>query len=168
MRGQVLSVDFVMSLLVFIFILTTSVLIWNNINSQIDQNERNNRIQSELSSISTTLIESPGSPTNWETLPLSQVNQIGLAVRSNVLSPAKITALTTLDIDDRNILGFDTGNVYIEFVDVNNNLLKIDGEDLKFGTPPLSADLENVYKISRAIIVDENEPVIGIMNVIVW
>ena len=167
MKGQIFSMDFMLSLGIFLFILSSSIVIWNNINSQIDQREANNKLQTEIVSISTLLLETPGSPVNWEEDP-SKTSQLGLAVKGNLLSSAKILALTNIPYNDaKNLLGLEDEDIYIEFIDANGNLLQAGGKDMKFGLEPQNAG--NIYSISRAVVIDNNSrQMLGTMKVILW
>ena len=171
-KGQIFSTDFIISIGIFIFILNVSILIWNNINSQIDQGEISNKFQTKLISTSTLLLETTGLPKNWEKLDpqieKKKISQIGLAIKSNVLSYEKITALKNLPYDDaKEIMGLETENIYIEILDASGNILNMNGKDMKFGLLPINA--ENIYKISRPVIMENDDTqTIGVMNVILW
>jgi hypothetical protein len=167
-KGQIISLDFIVSMSLFTFIIAMSIFIWNNLNTQIDEGEKNNMLQTELVSISTMLIETPGTPSNWNSLSPSEISQLGLAVSSNVLSSDKVAALTSLDYyDTKKILGLNFEEIYIEFTDIDGNLLNIKGRDMNFSSFPKSDS--SIFGISRPIII-ENDGIrsIGKMNMYLW
>ncbi len=168
-KGQIFSSDFVVSIFLFTFILSLSILIWNNINDQISQREINSIAQTRLVSISTMLVETSGLPENWEDLgSVSEISQIGLATKGNVLSSSKILALKNLPYGNAmNILGLENERIYIVFIDANGNTLNENGEEMKFGLTPGGS--ESLYTISRPVIIENvQKQTIGIMKVSLW
>ena len=172
-KGQIISLDFIVSMSLFTFIIAMSIFIWNNINTQIDEGEKNNMLQTDLVSISTMLIETPGTPSNWTSLSSSEISQLGLAVTSNVLSSDKVVALTNLNLtsDDyyntKKTLGLDFEEIYIDFTDIDGNPLNINGKEMKFGISPESSG--SIFGISRPIIIeDDGIKSIGKMNMYLW
>jgi hypothetical protein len=172
MKGQILSMDFIISMVLYIFILSLSVMIWMNINTQIDESETNNAFYSNLVSVSDILIETAGMPSDWEKLnpqtDIDKINQIGLALSKNELSMDKILAFTKLPYTSaKNILGVKSRFVYIQFLDKNGNPLIVNGERMEFGLAPVNA--ENIYTISRLVIIEDGEKQnIGYMKVVMW
>jgi hypothetical protein len=136
-KGQVISLDFIVSMSLFTFIVAMSIFIWDNINTQIDEGKQNNMLQTELVSISTMLIETPGTPSNWNSLSPSEINseisQLGLAITSNVLSSDKIVALKNLNstsigyYNTKKLLGLNFEEIYIDFTYFNGTLIKLNG-----------------------------------------
>jgi len=178
-KGQIISLDFIVSMSLFTFIIGMSIFIWNNLNTQIDEGEKNNMLQTELISISTMLIETPGTPNNWNIFSpseIDQISQLGLAVSSNELSSDKIAALQNLNstsadyYNTKKLLGLNFEEVYIEFTDIDGNPLNINGKDMKFGIFPQSSG--SIFGISRPIIIenDGNDGIrsIGNMNMYLW
>ena len=168
-KGQIISTDFMVSIVLFIFIIQISTLIWNNLNSQIQQNEENNDFQSSITSLSSNLIESSGVPANWEEeTDISKISQIGLSIDSNLLSLEKIIAFTKLPYDKgRLILGVETKNVYIEFTDGDGTILKDDSKELTFGLFP--GNVGSVYKISRLVVIKaDSKNIIGFVKILMW
>lgn len=165
--------DFIISMSLFTFIIGMSIFIWNNINTQIDEGEKNNMLQTELVSISTMLIETPGTPSNWTSINPSEISQLGLAVSSNVLSSDKIANLTGLNstsadyYNTKKLLGLNFEEIYIDFTDIDGKPLNINGKDMKFGISPQSSG--SIFGISRPIII-ENDGInsIGKMNMYLW
>ena len=171
-KGQVISLDFMVSIALFTFIIAMSIFIWNSINTQIDEAETNNMLQTELVSISTMLIETPGTPSNWNTVGPSEINQLGLAVSSNVLSSEKIANLTSLNstfgyYNTKKLFGLNFEEIYIDFTYFNGTLVEINGEDMKFGISPQSSG--SIFGISRPIVIESGDArYIGNMNMYLW
>jgi len=167
-KGQIISLDFIVSMSLFTFIIGMSIFIWNNINTQIDEEKQNNMLQTELVSISTMLIETPGTPSNWTSLSPSSISQLGLAVSSNVLSSDKIAALTSLNYYDmKKILGLNFEEIYIDFTGIDGNVLNINGRDMAFDKAPESNS--SIFGISRPIIIENGDVrYIGKMNMYLW
>lgn len=159
-KGQIFSADFIISIGLYVFILTLSLFIWNTINMQIEESETNNVFYSNLISISDILIETPGTPSDWEKLDpqkdMDKINQIGLALSRNVLSTEKIIALTKLPYTTvKNILGVRSRFIYIEFLDTDGKLLADNGQELKFGSIPKNSG--NTYTIIRPVVIESKK-----------
>ena len=79
-KGQIFSLDVIIAVLAFTTILVSSIVIWDYTHETISKTER--RIELELATMNvlSTLLESPGSPSNWSNFPVNDFNE------SNVLS----------------------------------------------------------------------------------
>ncbi|MEM5772855.1 MAG: hypothetical protein QXL86_01355 [Candidatus Aenigmatarchaeota archaeon] len=172
-KGQVFSLDFIVSIVLYIFIVSISMLIWHNINTQIEESETNNAFYSNLVSVSDLLVNTAGVPSDWEKLDpstdMEKISQIGLALSTNELSMEKIIAFTKLPYSQaKDAIGAKSRFIYIEFLDTKGNFLRKDGKDLVFGVPP-TEDAENIHSISRLVVINEGgKQSLGYVKVVMW
>jgi uncharacterized protein (UPF0333 family) len=89
-KGQVWSLDFVTSLVIFFLVLVPLFFVWNYVNVQNMEQRTLNDIQMLALSVSDSLIRTRGIPENWNS---SNVNVIGLADEENVLNSTKVSHL---------------------------------------------------------------------------
>ncbi|NIO23056.1 MAG: hypothetical protein GTN38_03465 [Candidatus Aenigmarchaeota archaeon] len=87
-KGQVWSLDFVTSLVIFTLVLIPLLFVWNYVNIQNMEQRTFDEIETLALSISDSLIRTKGVPENWNS---SNVNVIGLAEGENVLSIPKVS-----------------------------------------------------------------------------
>lgn len=87
-KGQVWSLDFVTSLVLFFLVLIPVFFIWNYINIQNMEQKTFDEIETLALIVSDSLIRTKGIPENWNS---SNVNVIGLADEENVLNSTKVS-----------------------------------------------------------------------------
>ncbi|MCK4532020.1 MAG: hypothetical protein KAT94_04065, partial [Candidatus Aenigmarchaeota archaeon] len=88
MKGQVWSLDFITSVLVFLVVLIPLFFVWNYVNIQNQQQILFDEVEILTLSISDSLIRTEGLPEDWNT---SDVSTIGLSSEENVLNVTKVS-----------------------------------------------------------------------------
>ncbi|MFH1447834.1 MAG: hypothetical protein ABIG39_03135 [Candidatus Micrarchaeota archaeon] len=95
-RAQLLTMDFILSIAIFVSVLITVISIWHNVDIQIKDLENRRDMQLISIAVSDSLIRSPGNPEDWNE---TNVQSIGLALEERVLSLDKIYRLMELGYD---------------------------------------------------------------------
>lgn len=143
-RGQVTSLDLVISMFVFLVILIFVISLWSLFSSRLSENVANEELQLVAFQVSDILMKSRGIPDNWEDDPNSTII-FGLRDNYRYLDENKITAFTSLDynlIKQRfNIERFD---FLIEF---------IDGDEVEYSSGLSPEDAEHIIAVTRYAIV---------------
>ena len=99
MRGQIWSLDFITSILVFIVVLIPLFFIWNYVNIQNQQQILFDEVETLALSISDSLIRTKGLPEGWNT---SDVSTIGLSSEENILNVTKVSYFLTMGSSEYN------------------------------------------------------------------
>jgi len=155
-RAQIWSLDFALSLLIFMSALFAMVLAWNFISASTLQNQEMKELQLKVLTLSDSLIRTSGIPPDWNT---TNVQIIGLAQDENVLNATKVDYFVGMDYDTARVL-MDIGqyNFYFEVVDLNNTVQKNT-------TVPISNQSALVVPVERYAIYDD---VIVKVRFIIW
>ena len=170
-KGQLLSMDFVFSLSIFLAILLISIVIWRNLNIQITQYEMHTDLENRILITSNLLIKTAGTPNDWENFDLAteqdKIISLGLAKRENVLNKTKILKFLDIDYDDtKTLLGIPRYEFCIEIADMTDTPIILDGEEIKCD---LSADIANLYSIKRTVLLEEDDSrEILFFNMMLW
>ena len=90
LKGQLLTIDFALSMVIFLTILLTLITLWANFDTQIRDLEDRRDMQTLAVAVSDSLVRSPGNPGNWTS---ATVKSIGLAEQERILSLDKILKL---------------------------------------------------------------------------
>lgn len=115
-KGQIISGDFTISVLLFIFILILILPLWNYVETQVRSTEDRRDMESSLLIMSDVLTKTSGLPNNWNT---TNVRSIGLSDKAGILNRTKVLNLINMDYDSvRNLLGVQTYQMYILLEDV--------------------------------------------------
>lgn len=169
-KGQVFSMDFISSIVPFLFILTLILLIWFNINYKIDQRENNLEIQNKITSLSEILIKTEGNPSNWEdpTIQENEIKSLGLASNDNVVDSGKFFRLVELDyIPVRKKLGIPRFQLFLGLYDKDNQIIELDGIEMVYGVYP--PESEEKYSVTRFVALEHNEErELASLKVILW
>ena len=99
MNGQVWSLDFITSVLVFLVVLIPLFFVWNYVNIQNQQQILFDEVETLTLSISDSLIRTKGLPEDWNT---SDVSSIGLSSEENVLNVTKVSYFLTMGNSEYN------------------------------------------------------------------
>lgn len=95
-RGQIASIDLLVSILLFVIIFITLRGIWlNNISTvgtELDQFQMQMQAKQSLN----VLLNTSGDPTNWESVNPSLINLIGISDSKEVISNKKINSFIKL------------------------------------------------------------------------
>jgi hypothetical protein len=175
--GQFYSVDFAISAILFTFVVAVSILVWDNLNYEMDSKARSEFLQTKIVSSSTILLETQGYPSNWTSyVPsnLDKIGQIGLASGSNVLSSDKVAAFVSMNGTNystvSSIFGIGPEKLYIRFVALNGSTMSFKGKAAAFGFPPM-ASAASVSAIRRPVVVTDSATgaqITGRMELMIW
>ena len=97
-KGQIISYDFMVAMVLFLLIFLTLNSIWVGIFSSVDGNQMQSQIQDSAYKALEVMIKTKGHPTDWEDDP-ANAESIGLAKRKNVFDDDKVDAFKTMDYD---------------------------------------------------------------------
>ncbi len=162
-KAQIFSAELVIASALFIGALMLFVAIWAAMHSAYSEEKMEREMQTVLFGISDMLVLSPGEPSGWEQSEMENASAIGLATRSNRLSPTKFSKLESLNAtnyqDIKESMGAGRFDIYIA---LNNSTALL----YSFG---ISADLNNstTLAISTERLVLMNDS-IATLKVQVW
>ena len=125
MRGQINSIDMVVSFILVIIVITFTTVFWMNGAASSINSASRMRLTTSLFSASDLLLKSPGVPNIWEQN-TSNIKSIGLSSQSsqNVLSASKIDNFTSLPYSTiQSLLGMSGHEFYFLIEDTNGNQL---------------------------------------------
>jgi len=121
-KAQIWSLDFALSLLIFMSALFAMALAWNFISASTLQNQELKELHMKAMTLSDALIRTSGIPQDWNA---TNVQIIGLAQDENVLNATKVDYFTTMDYDRaRALMDIGQYNFYFEVLDLNNTVQK--------------------------------------------
>ncbi|MFH1126991.1 MAG: hypothetical protein ABIG84_00445 [archaeon] len=125
-KGQVLSPDFILSIVIFTAILFLSYTIWNISYEKSTRFYKTEEMQRKAFYISNALINTPGVPADWNT---SDVMMIGLKnADDDILDTEKILNFKLLSYSDsKALLGVGSYEYYINVTDPHSKPLKVGG-----------------------------------------
>lgn len=119
--GQVWSLDFITSVVIFMTVLIPLFFLWSHANVQAQQQQVFDEVQTLTFSISESLVRTKGLPEGWD---VSSVNQIGLASEENMLNTTKVTNFLTMGSTEYNrTKGILTGgyDFFFDLKDLNGS-----------------------------------------------
>lgn len=153
-KAQIGVLDFFMAFFIFVTLIITSVLIWNQYNIKLNSNLEYNDMMIKAFQISDGLVKNPGSPTNWNT---TNVKIIGLATEDRKLSSDKVNKF--INISENEVEGIFKTYLY----NFSFKLKTIDGDPiLSYGDPP--AGIMSV-SLKRYVLYEDQET---IMEFTLW
>ncbi len=116
-RAQIFTIDFIISLVVFITILMTIISLWMALDLHIKEVESRREMHSISISVSDALIRSKGHPDKWNE---TNVQSIGLAEEEYVLSLNKTILLIQMNYDTtRSIMRLGNYQLFMYMSDIN-------------------------------------------------
>ena len=128
--GQVWSLDFVTSLVIFFLVIVPLFFVWNYVNFQNIEQRTMNEIEVLALTISDSLIRTKGIPENWDA---SYVEVIGLAEEENILNVTKVSNFISIGNSNYNV----TKNVLVGKYDFFFSVTDINGTQYgKIGSKP--------------------------------
>jgi len=98
-KGQIWSLDFITSVVIFLVVLMPLFFVWSYVNIQNQQQLLFDEVESLVLYVSDSLIRTKGSPEGWNT---ANVEIIGLASGENVLNATKVSYLLSMGNDEYN------------------------------------------------------------------
>jgi len=136
-RGQFFSPDVIIAVGIFIFGLVLFFSASNAVFAQANLINERRSIDEAIHPILDSLILSQGTPKNWETKSIGDINSIGLVWTNNCLDADKLMTFKGL-LDNsytatKQVLGIGSYDIYFEVADNKGNILQLNGVDLNSG-----------------------------------
>lgn len=163
MKGQMWSMDFAVSIVIFALMIGIVIFAWNYaIRNSADQVNLN-ILENDVIMISDTLVRVPGMPEDWNE---SSVRVLGLAEEENVLNKTKVLQFVNMDYNQIKILlGIANREFYFEMRYPNNTVMDIGGTSLNKGIDPVGQNSNVVVPVERYVILNGN---IAKMEFFLW
>lgn len=149
MKAQVWSLDFALSLMIFMTSLFAVIFAWNYISVNAMENQEMKELQVMALALSDSLIRSKGIPVDWNE---SGVEVIGLAEDENVLNITKVGFFVNMSVTDNDRL---KGLMDIGFYGFYFEVRDINGTVYANTTTPVSTTSPIVVPIERYAMYDE-------------
>lgn len=149
MKAQVWSLDFALSLIIFMTSLFAVIFAWNYISVNAMENQEIKDLQMKALALSDSLMRTRGIPADWNE---SGVKVIGLAEDENVLNVTKVMLFINMSVNDndhlRGLMDIGLYDFYFEVKDIN-------GTVYANTTTPVSTTSPIVMPIERYTMYDE-------------
>ncbi len=139
MRAQIWSIDFAVSILIFMSVIILVFFTWSYTSTQSSEQVEINNMQTSALLISDSLIRVEGLPRDWNA---TNVKVIGIASRNeNVLNKTKVDRFLNLSYSKaRGLLGIGAYEFYFELSYMNHTIMKNqDGNNITKGNYPDSS-----------------------------
>jgi len=142
-KAQLWSLDFVMSLLIFLSAMLAVMFAWSNISMNAAETRQLKELQLKALTLSDSLIRTGGLPEDWNE---GDVVVIGLAQEENVLHATKVDRFFNLSDSDygraRGLLNMGLYDFLFEISDMN-------GTVFRNTSVPIGADAEVIVPVER-------------------
>lgn len=159
-KGQTISLDFLVSVIIFIVFMLLLIPVISNIESDFQDQKNRRFMETKIITVSDLLLKTPGYPENWNDV---NVESIGL-VTGEQLNGSKMMILKTMGYDRvRSIIGLSGTEFYMNFTNYKNEPVFFNGIKLEYGNSDISGNY--VYKIKRLSVMNDT---IIIMNLVIW
>lgn len=96
-KGQAVLIDFFFASIIFLIVFFAVQNQWGQDLQAVKEKSISQELQLKAYAIAETLVKSPGEPQNWETVPVSSIERIGLAQSTLSLDVQKVNAFKNLD-----------------------------------------------------------------------
>lgn len=147
-KGQIWSLDFAMSVMIFSLLIVMLFFSWSYLYNQNLRQLEFADIENMGLVVSDSLIRGQGVPADWNA---TNVQTIGLAETDNVLDTGKVVTFFSMNyLDARPLIGVSRYNYYIEMSDINGTLITYGGMNLTQGFYPSGAVM--VVPVERFVI----------------
>ncbi len=158
-KGQLFSLDFIGSVVVFVLILTGIIFFWNIYTSRFNAQLERETLTFQLVKISDLLVENPGIPTQWNE---TNVEVIGLVSSDRKLQVDKLSSFMNVTYDKtKTLFNIDQYDFYFRIVDVNGAFIKANGQFIEKGAFPGTAE-ESIVTIRRIVLYGTHKVVLEI------
>src|SRR3989344_564481 len=150
-KGQVQSLDLFVSATVFIVLIVTLILVWDNFSKRLDAKVSYEDLSEKAIKITDVLVETRGVPDQWEN-DADKANVIGLVSNDRVLSNNKIEEFIDMEYDDvKKLFNIEAYDFYFKIIDSNGAIIQVDDNDVEFGNKP-SLSSKFVITIQRVVL----------------
>ena len=125
-KSQVLSPDFIMSIIIFSVILGLGIMLWNTSCEKLTRYDDTEQMQKKVLYVSDILLNTQGVPQNWNT---TNVIMVGLKENNtDILDTDKIISFKMLEYNhSKEVLGLGSYEYFINITDPNGGPLKVSG-----------------------------------------
>ena len=132
-RAQIITIDFVGSVVIFMLALIGLIVMWNIADIQFSTNNEQEELISKAIKVTDLFVESQGIPTNWNE---TNVKVIGLVSSDRKVDSNKLTAFKNMTYgQQRDLLNIKSYEFYFKLIDINGGLITIDGRTMEIGNP---------------------------------
>ncbi len=161
--GQIFSVDFLVGVVVVLFIMTTVQVYHSRVTEDIRQEEKM-VFHESLSSRTDTLLLFEGMPENWND---ENIEILGFSTgKPNELNGTKLLEYFAMeDTKAENLLGFHGREFHLVFRDDQGDIMSRDGVDFIRGEQGWNGS-SDIYTVERKISVEGSGQ--GSMRLVVW
>ena len=162
-KGQIISVDLIVSITIFVSIFAIALLVSNRAIDQLKTSYEISLMSKRIQRISDVLVRTTGLPEDWNE---TNVISVGLAETENVLNYTKILRLKNMDDNKiRALLGLEEYNFFLNFTNITRGFFP-EGS-IFLGMKPTNAKI--VIPIERFVLIDfGNRREMGIMEFVLW
>lgn len=138
MKGQIWSLDFIASAVIFTAAVVLVIFAWSFTSAQTGGQARLADMESIALELSDSLIRTGGVPDDWNS---TTVQSLGLASEESILSRTKVNRFINLSYTQaRGLMGIETYEFYFELLDMNGSLMTNQyGQNLTAGDYPSGA-----------------------------
>ena len=148
-KGQVITTDFILAMIILVFVLQIALSLWNNEIEDFRLKERRIEMEKLALGITDMLVRSPGNPGDWENRNITEIT-LGLAGEDHVLDIQKVSKLFTLPQDSvKKILGIENYDFFFAITFTNGEVIE------EYGTS--SADAKEVVVARRLVLYNNTE-----------
>ncbi len=120
-KAQVFSLDVVISLIIFMFLVTICFYLWNRTYDKSSYFSEQNLMKERLFQITDLMIRTPGYPENWTE---ENVRIIGLSSKDHILQLSKLNQLLSMNITQiKDKLRIRDYNLLLNITTTNNSFV---------------------------------------------
>jgi hypothetical protein len=152
-KGQALASDFAISIVLFLFLIVGSAIVWNTTVEKYSRFKDGQFMQEKVFSISDTLVRTQGYPPEWN---ITNVRLIGLSEgESHMLNRSKLLVFKNIDYSlTKNIWGINGYEYYAAFTNSTGGLMSLDGTALEYGLLPTGK--RDLAPLKRLVLINES------------
>ena len=157
-QGQLISIDFIGSVVIFFILLTTLFLFWNTSTTKFNNNLERDKLLFTLVKITDLFVEHQGIPTNWN---VTNVQVIGLVEKDRTLDTNKLIFFKNLTYNrTRQLLNIEPYEFYFRIIDRNGAIVTAQNQAMEVGsfTPSVKEPVVTIRRFvlygSRKVIIE--------------
>lgn len=162
-KGQIISVDLIVSITIFVSVFTIALLVSNRAIDQLKTSYEISLMNKKIQRISDVLVRTSGLPEDWNE---TNVISLGLAESENILNYTKILRLKNMDdYKIKAILGLEGYNFFMNFTNITDG--NFPEGSIFLGIVPGNA--RTIIPIERVVLIDfGNRREMGMMKFVLW